>query len=73
MNTLSSSACFLLFGDAVAVEPGAQVLHHRKQAEDAPVLRHVADAEPGQLVRGQAGDGIAVEQHPALARAAPGP
>jgi len=54
-----------LFGDAVAVEPGAQVLHNREQAEDAPVLRHIADAEAGKLVRGQAGDGIAVEQHTA--------
>jgi hypothetical protein len=57
-----------LLGDAVAVEPGAQVLHHGEQAEDAPVLRHIADAEAGKLVGGQAGDGIAVEQHAAVAR-----
>ena len=54
--------------DAGAVEAGAQVLHHREQAEDAAVLRHVADAEPRQAMRRQAGDGGAVEENAALAR-----
>jgi hypothetical protein len=57
-----------LFGDAAAVEAGAQIFHDRQQAEDAPVFRHIADAEPRQLVRRQPGDGIAVEQHRAVAR-----
>src|SRR5499427_7845579 len=44
---------FLLsrFGHAVAVEPGAEILHHRQQAEDPPVLGHVAYSEPRQFVR----------------------
>ena len=58
----------LVLGDAVAVETGAQVFHHREQPEDAAVLRHIADAEAGELVRRQAGDGVAVEQHGAVAR-----
>ena len=65
---MSSSVLRVVLGHAVAVEPGAQVFHHREQAEDAAVLRHVADAEPRQLVRRQAGDGVAVEQHRAVAR-----
>ena len=60
-------------GHAVAIEAGAQVLHHGEQAEDAPVLGHVADAEPRQLVRRQAGDRLALEQHLALAADGRGP
>ena len=52
----------------MAVETGAQIFHHREQAENAAVFRHIADAEPRQLVRRQAGDVVAVEQHLALAR-----
>ena len=63
----------LVLGNAVAVEAGAQVLHHREQAEDAAVLRHIADAEAGELVRRQAGDRVAVEQHARRGSAAPGP
>src|SRR5262249_31584342 len=41
-----------------SVTPGAagplKVLVHREFPEDAPVLRHVADAEPGHLKRSQA-------------------
>ena len=51
-----------------AVEAGAQVLHHGQQLEDAPVLRHVADAEPRQPVRRLAGDVAALEGDAALAR-----
>ena len=58
----------LLLGDAVAIEAGAQVLHHSEQLEDAPVLRHVTDAEAGELVRRHACDGLALEQDFALAR-----
>ena len=57
-----------VLGDAMAVEAGAQVLHDREQAEDAAVFRHVTDAEAGEPVRRQAGDGIAVEHHGAVAR-----
>ena len=52
----------------MAVEAGAQVFHHGEQAEDAAVFRHIADAEAGELVRRQPGDGIAVEHHRAVAR-----
>ena len=55
--------------DAGAVEAGAQVLHDGEQLEDAAVLGHVGDAEPGDLVGGHAGDRLAFEQHLALARA----
>ena len=43
-----------------------RILHDGEQAEDAPVLGHVADAEPCQLVRRQVGDRPAREQHLAL-------
>src|SRR5262249_27970078 len=53
---------------AAAVEPGAQVLHHGQQAEDAAVLGNVADAEPRQPMGGQARDRLPFEQHIAPAR-----
>jgi hypothetical protein len=57
----------LLLGDAVAVEAGAQILHDRQQTEDAAVFRHVADAQPRQFMRRQSGNGVAIEQHGAVA------
>ena len=66
---LVEQAAALFFGHAVAVEAGAQVLHHREQAEDAAVLRHIADAAARELVRRQAGDGAALEPDRTAARA----
>src|SRR5262245_28744677 len=58
---------FLLrLADTVAVEPGAQVLHHGQKPEDAPVFGHVGDADAGKLVRGQTRD------QPPLIEDAPG-
>src|SRR5207344_3253605 len=59
---------FLFFHDAVAVEPGAQILHDREQAENSPVFRHIADAEARELVWRHAGDRVALEQNLAVAR-----
>src|SRR5256885_748765 len=50
------------------VVPDRALLHHGEPAGDAASSRHVADAEPRQLVRRQAGDGIAAEHDLALAR-----
>src|SRR5215510_6279297 len=43
--------------DALAVEPGAQVLEHGEQGKDPAFLGDVADTEPRHLVRCQAADG----------------
>jgi hypothetical protein len=61
---LSSSSC--CSGDAGPVEAGAPILHHREQAEDAAILRHVADAALGELVRGESRDGPALKRDRAL-------
>ncbi len=42
---------FAFLADAVAVEPGAQILDHRQQAEDPSLLGHIADPETRQPVR----------------------
>ena len=55
-------------GHAGAVEPGAEIFHHREQAEDAAILRHIGDAELGDLVRRQRGDGLGPRAAPALLR-----
>ncbi len=73
MKTLSSNSRFAVVGDAVAVETGAQVFHHRQQPEDAPVFRHIADAHARQLVRRQAGDVSAFERDLAPACAGTSP
>src|ERR1700722_3020830 len=53
--------------DAVAIEPGAQVLDHRQQREHPAIFGHVADAEPRHPMRRQVNDRAALEQHVALA------
>jgi hypothetical protein len=58
----------LVFGDALPVEAGTQVFHHRKQAEDTAVFRHIGDAAPRELMRRQSGDGMAFEHDRAVAR-----
>src|SRR5262249_9687215 len=53
-------------GHSAAFEAGAQILHHREQPEDTPVLRHVSNPKPRELVRGEAGDRLVAEKHLAL-------
>src|SRR3954447_1483700 len=48
---------------AVAIEAGAEVLGHRQQVEDPPILRNVADPEPRQSVHRQVRDEPALEQY----------
>ena len=50
-----------------------EILHHRQLGEDAPLLRHIAQAEPGDAVGRQAVDAPAGEAHLAAAPAAPAP
>src|SRR3546814_2308992 len=45
-----------------------QILAHRQAGKDVAVLRHIAEAEPGDLVRLAAGDLLALEQDRALRR-----
>src|SRR5439155_5851271 len=42
-------------------EPELEVLAHRQAGEHAAVLRHEADAEPGDVVRREAGQRASVE------------
>src|SRR6266567_648158 len=48
---------------AVAIEPGAQVLDHRQQAKDPPVLGNVRDADPRQPMSRHLGNGLPFEPH----------
>ena len=53
-----------------AAAPGREqhILAHRQLAEDAHILRHVSDAEPGDVRRVQRGDRLAVENDLAESR-----
>src|SRR5262252_7712928 len=44
------------FGHPVAIETGAEILHHGEQPKDAAVFRYVADPPSRELVRGETGD-----------------
>src|SRR5208282_6505162 len=55
-------------GDAVAIEAGTEILQHGQQAENPPVLGHVADPEPRQAVGRQMCCGPALEAHAPPAR-----
>ncbi len=65
---MSISSARRRLGDPGAVEPGAQILHDRQLREYAPFLGHVGDADPGQPMRRQALDRVALEDDAPLGR-----